>query len=232
MTDTVYILLNDTIVNTDLELLTQVRDFYDSSWQKLIIYGSLLIFIIGALVPLLINYFQRQSFKDEITRIIQFYEKGIDEKIDRKIFKTREEVSKEISDSLNNATEELEKLYNRLDYRIRENYYLSILNIHGPELRKYIKNGRYADAAFPALLVLKESVNFVTNREKSRIENTKSIFKNFTEEVLPNSTFTSIEVLFKNLDQSPAIYINYLRESDTDSIFGFVASIEVKPLIS
>jgi hypothetical protein len=72
-------------VKSKQDIISQVNDFYDSAWIKLIIVIS----ILGVLVPFIAQYFQRQNLKD-LTEFIR----------------------KQMNDNFNSKLEEL-KIYNK-----------------------------------------------------------------------------------------------------------------------
>jgi hypothetical protein len=71
------------LTTSELEVITHINEFYDSAWQKLIIAGALLIGIVGILVPLIIQFYQKKlidskqlELKQHINAVI--YEKQIE----------------------------------------------------------------------------------------------------------------------------------------------------------
>ena len=66
-------------VNQKQDLISQVNSFYDSAWLKLLF----VITILGVLVPLIAQYFQRKSLKDLTTFIQNQLKESFDAKIDQ-----------------------------------------------------------------------------------------------------------------------------------------------------
>jgi len=64
-------------LNDRQDIITQVNDFYDSAWLKLIIVIS----ILGILVPIIAQYFQRKNLKD----LTEFIRKQMNDSFDSKI---------------------------------------------------------------------------------------------------------------------------------------------------
>jgi len=60
-------------VNETLEILEKVNNYYDSAWNKLIITGSVIIAVVGVVVPLLIQWWQKKN--------IQLSEEALDVKM-------------------------------------------------------------------------------------------------------------------------------------------------------
>ena len=59
------------------DLINQINDFYDSAWLKLIIVIS----ILGVVIPIIAQYFQRQNLKD----LTEFIRKQMNDSFDLKI---------------------------------------------------------------------------------------------------------------------------------------------------
>ncbi len=85
MTDTVFVYLQDTIPITDHELLSQVREFYDSAFKdiKWIIGAGLAL--AGVIIPLYIYFWQRMTFRQEIIKQTEKFKKGIKQDYEKKI---------------------------------------------------------------------------------------------------------------------------------------------------
>ncbi|PHS66806.1 MAG: hypothetical protein COB00_10195, partial [Alcanivorax sp.] len=64
-------------VNAKQDIITQVNDFYDSAWLKLIIVIS----ILGILVPIVAQYFQRKNLND----LTEFIRNQMNDSFDRRI---------------------------------------------------------------------------------------------------------------------------------------------------
>jgi len=59
------------------ELINQINDFYNSAWEKLLIFGSVAFTIIGIIVPLLIQWYQKKTLSIRETEIKAHFEKEI-----------------------------------------------------------------------------------------------------------------------------------------------------------
>ena len=46
-----------------LEIINRIDQFYDSAWDKLIIIGTISFGIVGIVVPLIIQWYQKKSLK-------------------------------------------------------------------------------------------------------------------------------------------------------------------------
>src|SRR2546429_5366367 len=48
-----------------LTILEKINTFYSAAWTQLVVYTTILLAIVGGLIPLLINYYQNRKFKIE-----------------------------------------------------------------------------------------------------------------------------------------------------------------------
>lgn len=100
-----------TVVNTvgkitseAVELISNVDSFYNSAWNKLIIVGSLAFGVIGILVPLVIQWYQKKTLK--------ISEELLKKDIENQILKLKSELVLEINKTLE---ERLEKFEEKID---------------------------------------------------------------------------------------------------------------------
>lgn len=86
-------------LNSKQDLISKVNEFYDSAWLKLIIVIS----VLGILVPIVVQYFQRKNLKD----LSEFIRNQMNDNFDRRI-KELEELNKtKIEDELKDFKEKL-----------------------------------------------------------------------------------------------------------------------------
>lgn len=124
-------------LNDRQDIITQVNDFYDSAWLKLIIVIS----VLGILVPIIAQYFQRKNLKDLTEFIRKQMNDSFDSKIDElKNFNEREMtlIASEFKDKISSVENQNKNLLNELDastYYLQgrasvnsKNYYLAILS--------------------------------------------------------------------------------------------------------
>jgi hypothetical protein len=96
------------------DIISQINDFYNSAWLKLII----VITILGILLPLIVQYFQRKSLKD----LTDFISKQMNDTFDLKIKELEifnkieiEESIKDLKDNLSRIEDENTNLLKELD---------------------------------------------------------------------------------------------------------------------
>ncbi|MCD6069347.1 MAG: hypothetical protein K0S33_4173 [Bacteroidetes bacterium] len=83
-----------------LELLTKVNDFYESAWNKLIIIGTVSFGVIGIIVPIVIQWYQKKTLK--------ISEELLKKDTEAKTLKIKSELLKEINASLEKRLQEFE----------------------------------------------------------------------------------------------------------------------------
>lgn len=101
-------------LNDRLDIISQVNEFYDSAWLKLII----IISILGILVPIVAQYFQRKNLKDLSEFIRNQMNDSFDLKIDElKSFNELEmtRITSEFTNNISKLEEKNKNLLNELD---------------------------------------------------------------------------------------------------------------------
>ena len=79
-------------INQKQNIISQVNDFYDSAWLKLL-FG---ITILGILVPYIAQYFQNKNLKD----LTNFIQKQLKESFDSKLDELKEFNKQEMNDQM------------------------------------------------------------------------------------------------------------------------------------
>lgn len=92
-------------VEKTIEIINQVNEFYNSAWDKLIIVGTIAFAIVGLLVPLLIQWYQKKSMtlneeklknhlNDEVEKIKNALKNDMKEIFDNEIIKFETKIEK------------------------------------------------------------------------------------------------------------------------------------------
>lgn len=104
------------ISNTDIStFLNMVDTFYNNAWNRLVLYGALIIVIVGIVMPIILQYISRRiqqskniemenKLREEFTSVINLKAKSIEEKDKNTIdnyFEEKEMKLKDISNLLN-----------------------------------------------------------------------------------------------------------------------------------
>lgn len=138
--------INDLAVklNSQADIISNVNNFYESAWLKLIIVISFL----GIVLPLVIQYFQRDNLK----QVTNFITKEIKETFDRKIIELTESNSKQIEELKNNINTEFDRIktdYECLSVEVEASlYYLQgkqsySLKRYNIAIKDYIKSASF-----------------------------------------------------------------------------------------
>ena len=81
-------------------IITQVDQFYDSAWTKLILYGGMLAAVTGIIFPIvfqhLIQINQKRIFRVRAKKIIENLKNDIDKIVEEKFRSKSEELNKEL----------------------------------------------------------------------------------------------------------------------------------------
>lgn len=189
-------------INQKQDLISQVNSFYDSAWIKLLF----VITVLGILVPLIAQYFQRKSLKDLTTFIQNQLRESFDAKIDQlKAFNTSEmEMNmKTVTDNIKSIENKNQNLFYELD---ATTYYL--------QGRTYLLNKEFVGGArsfiISAFLWLK------TERpEKSLIQlvNLKICLKSISDKnILENIKTDVTGIEYKNVDEMVEHFKNHDRK--------------------
>ncbi len=221
MTDTVFVYLADTINQSDYELLSQVEQFYDRSWNKLIWFIGIGVAVVGIIMPLLINWLQRQSLKeerqsirDETTRIIQFYEN----QINTLITQTRNDLNKRIDERVNTAKTDIEKFSGELkksrkefDEKIKHEFYM----IQGM-LFEFQAMKSFEDEEFD-LCFDYSRVAIISYLGAKEYESVKQIIDLIVEDILPNLGKKELDKTLTKYNITIEKFISELKEFDKDN---------------
>lgn len=89
------------------ELLNQVNEFYNSAWEKLIIIGSIAFAIVGIIIPLIIQWYQKKQLKVS--------EEKLENKFKNEIESLKESIKEDIKDILKEEIKDFEKKIDKID---------------------------------------------------------------------------------------------------------------------
>ena len=130
--------------NQKQDIITQINTFYDSAWLKLLF----VITILGILVPLIAQYFQRKSLRD----LTDFIHNQLKENFDSKLNELKEFNKKELENQMKVLNENIELINTKnknLSIELEGAIYFLqgrtyILNKdYGTALRSFLKAGYY-----------------------------------------------------------------------------------------
>ena len=191
-------------INQKQNIISQVNDFYDSAWLKLLF----VITILGILVPLIAQYYQRKSLKD----LTDFIQKQLKESFDSKLDELKdynkqemEDQMKIFNDNINLVTTKNENLSTELEGAI---YFL--------QGRSYIMNKEYPFALRSFLVAAYYWLN-TERTEKTLVQfvNIKICLKNIED---------------KNILEKMKIEISKIEVESFDEIIRFFKKHEKKEI--
>jgi len=189
--------------NQKYDLITQVNSFYDSAWLKLLFVITLL----GILVPLIAQYYQRKSLKDLSNFIQNQLNENFNAKIDQlKTFNAAEMETnmKTVADNIKAIENKNQNLFFELD---AATYYL--------QGRTYFLNKDYIGAA--RSFAISTFLWLKTERpEKSIVNlvNLKMCLKSITDKVAFENIKTDIiGIEYKNIDEIVQYFKNHDKKT-------------------
>ena len=192
-------------INQRQNIISQVNDFYDSAWLKLLF----VITILGILVPLIAQYYQRKSLKD----LTDFIQKQLKESFDTKLNELKdynkqemEDQMKIFKDNINLVTIKNKNLSTELEGAI---YFL--------QGRSYIINKEYTLALRSFLIAAYYWLN-TERSEKALIQfvNIKICLKNIKDKnVLEKMKFEISKIKVETFDE----IIKYFRKHEKKEIY-------------
>jgi hypothetical protein len=92
------------------DLLAQVNSFYDTAWQRLLIFFSFVAGVVGVVVPILLQFYQRAAFRRD--------EKAIDEKIKQLVEAGKLSLKKDLGSDLDSHRKTFSDLISQYDEKI------------------------------------------------------------------------------------------------------------------
>lgn len=111
--------------NDGIDLINKVDSFYNSAWDKLIMMGTVAFAIVGIVVPLIIQWYQKKSLK--------ISEELLKKEIENQVSKIKQEILVDISNILDSKfqvyeqkIENLAAAANAKSFHIQGNFYCSI----------------------------------------------------------------------------------------------------------
>lgn len=183
---------------TAIEILEKVDAFYNSAWNKLIIAASVLIAVIGIVIPILINWWQ--------SRTLKIREEAIRAEFSIQLKKYKKQIRKEMEER---SKKELDKLTGKIDRKIA----FTEAGTFFIQANNFFSQNRFKRALHSYLIAAKNIIcsDTLTNISKTNdriVETLKKVHKKDLED---------LETAYEN--NSIPNYLNELKERDTDGVF-------------
>ncbi|SDY10175.1 hypothetical protein SAMN05444411_1255 [Lutibacter oricola] len=172
-------------LNEKQELISQVNDFYDSAWLKLIIVIS----VLGIIVPVLVQLFQRKSLKD----LTSFITKQMNDNFDYKIKELKEFNKSEINKTMSEIKKDIAILETKNSKMIAE-VDASVYYLQG---RIFALDANYFDSFTD---FIRSTYDWLKSEKTERARVTLS---NATNSLKFLKSLDSFDEINKNLKESP-----------------------------
>lgn len=193
-------------MNETLTILEKVNSFYSGAWLQLVIYTTVMFTIIGILIPILVQFYQRRVLKlekDSLERIIK-------EEIDD----IGKNINTLISDEVSRQSSKIEKRINSAEggnFHIQGNYYL---------------DKKWYGIALSSLAIAGKS--YIDADDEL---NLGRIIKSITNNCLPNMYSGNFNGVFKDNEKKVQELLSALKKYDvngrySDRINGMVNALE------
>jgi hypothetical protein len=165
-------------IDTQNSIATEVNNFYDSAWLKLLV----VITILGIVLPIIIQYFQRKNYKE----LAENLKKTFDQKLETLKENNELKINNVIND-YKTKLEELEEKNDKAMFEIDANtYYLQgralFLERHlNSSIFSYLKailllkECNRTDRILPNLNNIRRALNLIQNEQIGRLDNLISI---------------------------------------------------------
>lgn len=157
-----------------LEILNKVDSFYNSAWNKLVIVGTLCFAIVGIIVPLIIQWYQKN--------LLKIREEILKTEIKNEISNIKTEIIKEISDlnelKFQNFKNEIDILVEAIDGKtmhLQSNMSINAGDFAGAfaeaihASKSYIKTKDYSNLN----IMLQAALSYIDNLTNSDIDEIK-----------------------------------------------------------
>lgn len=172
-------------MQNSFELLNQVNEFYNSAWEKLITIGSIAFAIVGVIVPLIIQWYQKKQLKIS------------EEDLENKFKKEIESIKETIKAEINEILKEEVKLFEVKIKKIENSSNAKLLHLQG---QKHVSSSNFKSALVDFL----GSAKFYSRADEygnlqpmlEMIENTlDKITKEDIEDIIVSQKYSIKEIL-------------------------------------
>lgn len=127
MSDTLTTIIEAIQSNADksIDLIEKIDSFYNNAWNKLILFGSILFAIVGVLVPIVIQWYQKRTLKLSEESIKRKLKDEVTTEVMKTIEKKFEENEKQLK--MLNASANSKILFSQAKFSIEKNSYKGAL---------------------------------------------------------------------------------------------------------
>lgn len=195
MKDTIQNIIKSIEIKSDngIDLINKVDLFYNSAWEKLIIIGSVSFAVIGVLMPLIIQWYQKKTLK--------ISEELLKKEIENQSLKLKEE----ILESINKSLEEKINIFEKKVLSINASSTGKTFHLQG--------NGQLSEKNYTGAFndYVTAAVDYCTCEEYVNLQRVLNLIK---ENCLPNLSLEEIEDLKISHNCDLEIVLKQITEID------------------
>lgn len=193
-------------MNNSLDIISQVNDFYQQAWDKLIIFGGLIVALFGIALPIFLTFFQ-----NKITRNFETsFKAAFKEEIRNEVI---ESLNQEYSDKLHALKAKIEAQtsisqaitwhFGGLSYNDKEDY-KNAFGFFIRALELYIEGKDYANAHIvieclrgPLLTLSQEEYDDLRDERKLKFDVLRSMIESLDNQVILSNEFDALLTSYK-----------------------------------
>jgi hypothetical protein len=196
-----------TPIPAPIEIVDKVRQFYTDAWNMLILYVTILIAIVGVVIPLIIQRYQNRTFRLE------------EEKLkDNLIKENKATIEKAINERAADLQKQMDENMERITASLKQEMARSLTGALMVQTSFLWTEKRYLDALESGLSAIKSAL------QSGNQANVQRALRNVTRDILPNISKQQyeqqpyikekIEDTFKTLEaeNTDGRYTNYIRD--------------------
>ncbi len=186
-----------TTLASQVDLVEKVDTFYNNAWDKLILVGSVAFGIVGIIIPLIIQWYQKRALKVS--------EELLKKDIEIQVSKMKAEIMRELSPQIE---EEFKKYENKIKILNAKTFFIQgklnlEKNYHNPAL------GNFIAASF----------SFIASEDYQNLQSTLHLILNDCIPYLSNEEINDLKI---STDTNIDLLLNILKENDDKGVFSTV----------
>jgi hypothetical protein len=197
----------ETAIQT-IDLINKIDSFYNSAWNKLILIGSIALGIIGILVPIIIQWYQK--------KIYELSEENLKQELSIKMSELKEELKDTIEDQIKENIKEYEDKIEKLTSSANA----KVFHIQGNGL---LKEGDYNEAMANYIIATED---YFKSDDYSNLQNTLSLI---CDNCLPKLSKEEVNDIKISHNQDLEGLLNVLDKADKNgTLLTQIRNIRIK----
>lgn len=210
MTDTLKTIVNmvETKSSDSIDIINKVDSFYNNAWDKLIIIGSVAFAIVGIVVPLVIQWYQKKTLK--------LSEELLKKEMEAQIGKIKDDIIREMTEKIEINIKEYESKINRINSSTNAKAFHLQANLSIEKRNYQSALGDYITAGFDYL-------------KCDDYQNLQIVLKVIATNCIPNLSIEEIDDLKTMSGNDLSALIMELESKDNNgSLTGIIREIKLK----